>query len=380
MLKELSMPVVSSQLSLFAKPLLYTTLGMASFVRDQKHSADLERRTEKEEPMKHLHYALVDVFTNQPFGGNQLAVFPDARGLAPQTMQALAKELNLSESAFVLPAQDGASDYRVRFFPPAVELPMAGHPTVGTAFVLASEGMIQLTEPETTITFEEGVGVVPVTFSVREGQLHLIQMRQPLPTFGPMFADHEAIAQMLSLDPALLDTTLPLEVVSCGVPFLFVSVKSLEAIRAIRFRLDVWEDVLRDFAAPHVFVFTQEVILPDSTVHSRMFAPAMGIAEDPATGAASGPLGRYLVRHGRVHPAGVGSSQMVSEQGFELGRPSLVQVKIELDGQHITGVSIGGQCYFMGKGWVTLGEGELLLSSGKKGKGSAERAKRPPNG
>ncbi len=92
--------------------------------------------------MKHLHYALVDVFTNQPFGGNQLAVFPDARGLAPQTMQALAKELNLSESAFVLPAQDGASDYRVRFFTPAVELPMAGHPTVGTAFVLASEGMI----------------------------------------------------------------------------------------------------------------------------------------------------------------------------------------------------------------------------------------------
>ncbi len=306
--------------------------------------------------MKQLHYSLVDVFTNQPFGGNQLAVFPDARGLAPETMQALAKELNLSESAFVLPAQDAASDYRVRFFTPAVELPMAGHPTVGTAFVLAHEGMIQLTEPETTITFEEGVGVVPVTLSVREGQLHLIQMRQPLPTFGPVFADREAIAQMLSLDPALLDTTLPLEVVSCGVPFLFVSVKSLEAIRAIRFRLDVWERVLRDFAAPHVFVFTQEVVLPDSTVHSRMFAPAMGIAEDPATGAASGPLGCYLVRHGLVHPAGVGSSQMVSEQGFELGRPSLVQVKIELDGQHITDVSIGGQCYFMGKGWITLAE------------------------
>ena len=181
-------------------------------------------------------------------------------------------------------------------------------------------------------------------------------MRQPLPTFGPVFADRGAIAQMLSLDPALLDTTLPLEVVSCGVPFLFVPVKSLEAIRAIRFRLDVWERVLRDFAAPHVFVFTQEVVLPASTVHSRMFAPAMGIAEDPATGAASGPLGCYLVRHGLVHPAEVGSSQMVSEQGFELGRPSLVQVKIELDGQHITDVSIGGQCYFMGKGWITLAE------------------------
>ena len=306
--------------------------------------------------MKQLHYFLVDVFTNQPFGGNQLAVFPNASGLAPETMQALAKELNLSESAFVLPAQDAAHDYWVRFFTPAVELPMAGHPTIGTAFVLAREHLIQLAEPETTITFEEGVGVVPVTLSAREGQLQSIQMRQPLPTFGPVFADREAIAQMLSLDSAMLDATLPLEVVSCGVPFLFVPVKSLEAMRAIRFRLDVWERVLRDFAAPHVFVFTQEVVLPDSTVHSRMFAPAMGIAEDPATGAASGPLGCYLVRHGLVQLTSMRISQMVSEQGFELGRPSLVQVKIEQDGQHITGVYVGGQCYSMGEEWITLAE------------------------
>ncbi|MBO0782155.1 MAG: PhzF family phenazine biosynthesis protein, partial [Ktedonobacteraceae bacterium] len=133
--------------------------------------------------MKHLPYVLVDVFTNQPFGGNQLAVFPDARGLTPQVMQALAKELNLSESAFVLPAQDVTADYRVRFFTPAVEVPMAGHPTVGTAFVLASEGMVQFVSPETILTFEEGVGMVPVTLSIRDEQLHAIQMRQPLPTF-----------------------------------------------------------------------------------------------------------------------------------------------------------------------------------------------------
>ena len=306
--------------------------------------------------MKQMHYSLLDVFTNRPFGGNQLAVFPDARGLTAETMQALAKELNLSESAFVFPTQDAACDYRVRIFTPAVELPMAGHPTVGTAFVLVNEGIIQLAEPETTINFEEGVGVVPVTLSAREGQLRLIQMRQPLPTFGPLFLDRKAIAHLLFLDLSLLDTALPLEVVSCGVPFLFVSVKSLEAIRAIRFRLDVWERVLRDFAAPHVFVFTREVVFPDSTVHSRMFAPAMGIAEDPATGAASGPLGCYLVHHRVVQPAGAGSSQMVSEQGFEIGRPSLVQVKIERDGQHITDVSIGGQCCFIGKGWIILPE------------------------
>jgi trans-2,3-dihydro-3-hydroxyanthranilate isomerase len=306
--------------------------------------------------MKQMHYSLVDVFTNRPFGGNQLAVFPDARGLTAETMQALAKELNLSECAFVFPAQDAACDYRVRIFTPAVELPMAGHPTVGTAFVLVNEGIIQLAQPETTLNFEEGVGVVPVTLFAREGQLQLIQMRQPLPTFGPLFHDREAIAHLLSLDLSLLDATLPLEVVSCGVPFLFVPVKSLEAIRVIRFRLDVWERVLRDFAAPHVFVFTREVVFPDSTVHSRMFAPAMGIAEDPATGAASGPLGCYLVRHRVVQSGGAGSSQMVSEQGFEIGRPSLVQVKIETDGQRITDVSIGGQCYFIGKGWIILPE------------------------
>ncbi len=306
--------------------------------------------------MKQLHYFLVDVFTNQPFGGNQLAVFPDARDLTPQTMQSLAKELNLSESTFVLPARDAAHDYQVRIFTPAVELPMAGHPTVGTAFVLAREHLIQLTEPETTITFEEGVGVIPVTLLTREGHVHAIHMRQPLPTFGPTFADREAIAEMLSLDQAALDSALPLEVVSCGVPFLFAPIKNLEAMRAIRFRLDVWERTLRDFAAPHVFVFTQEVMLPGSTVHSRMFAPAMGIAEDPATGAASGPLGCYLLRHGLLQPGTQGTTLILSEQGFELGRPSFVQVKIEQDGQYITGVFVGGQCYFMGEGWITLAQ------------------------
>lgn len=306
--------------------------------------------------MKQLHYSLVDVFTDRPFGGNQLAVFSDAQGLTPETMQTLAKELNLSESAFVLPASDKAHNYWVRFFTPAVELPMAGHPTVGTAFVLARKGLIGLTEPETTIIFEEGVGEVPVTLQVRAGQPDVIQMRQPLPTFGPVFTDRDAIAQLLSLDSASFDSTLPLEVVSCGVPFLYVPVKSLEAMRAIRFRLDVWERVLRDTPSPHVFAFTRETTLPTSTVHSRMFAPAMGIAEDPATGAASGPLGCYLVRHGLVQPDAAGNSQIVSEQGFELGRPSIIQVGVKQEGQRITGVSVGGQCYFMGEGHILLAE------------------------
>lgn len=304
--------------------------------------------------MRKLHYFLVDVFTDRPFGGNPLAVFTDARDLSPSLMQALAKELNLSETTFVFPANDPAHDYHVRIFTPAVELPIAGHPTIGTAFVLAHEHYIQISEAETTVLFEEGIGVIPVTLTPKQGHLHSIEMSQPLPTFGSQFPDLEAVAKMLSLDLAALDTTLPLEVVSCGVPFLFVAVKDLAAMRDIRFRQDVWERVLRDFEAPHLLVFTREVEVAGSTVHSRMFAPAMGIAEDPATGAASGPLGCYLVRYGRVVPAK--TTRIISEQGFEMGRPSFIKVTIEHEGKNINGVHVGGQCYFMGEGSMEVPE------------------------
>lgn len=298
--------------------------------------------------MKKLHYYLVDVFTNQPFGGNQLAVFTDAQDLSPVMMQAIAKEMNLSETTFVLPPQQAANDYHVRIFTPALELPMAGHPTVGTAFVLAHKNFISLTEPETSLLFEEGVGVIPVTLAVQNGLPAMIQMRQPLPTFGPQFTERDAITQMLSLEATDFDATLPFEVVSCGVPFLYVPVKSLEAVRRIRFRRDVWENTLQHFAAPQLFVFTQEAETVGATVHSRMFAPSMGITEDPATGAASGPLGCYLVRHElvKLHYA----VEIISEQGFEIGRPSFIHVRIELAGKHITGVQVGGQCHFMGEG------------------------------
>jgi trans-2,3-dihydro-3-hydroxyanthranilate isomerase len=129
-------------------------------------------------------------------------------------------------------------------------------------------------------------------------------------------------------------------------------------MQAMQFRRDVWERVLRDFEAPHVFVFTEEVVEAGSTVHSRMFAPAMGIAEDPATGAASGPLGCYLVRHGRVKPGKI--TEIVSEQGLEMGGPSFIRVRIEQAGEQITGVHVGGQCYWMGEGTIEVPESEIL--------------------
>jgi trans-2,3-dihydro-3-hydroxyanthranilate isomerase len=303
--------------------------------------------------MRKLHYHLVDVFTDRVFGGNQLAVFTNGRGIKPETMQAIAKELNLSETTFVLPPENPENNYRVRIFTPGAELPMAGHPTVGTAFVLAREHMIDVGGDETTIKLEEGVGPISVQLNFENGAPGLIWMQQPLPTFGARFEDLGAIAEMLSIAPDAVETDLPVEVVSCGVPFLYVPLKNLESVRAVRFRLDVWERALGGFGVSGVFVFTKETELAGSSVHSRMFAPGLGIMEDPATGGASGPLGCYLVRH-ELFPVSR-RMEFTSEQGIEMNRPSIIKIIIEQEAGEITRVRVGGQCRFVGEGYLEVG-------------------------
>ena len=300
--------------------------------------------------MRRLHYHRVDVFTDRAFGGNPLAVFTNGRGVASETMQAIAKEFNLSESTFVLPPDDPRHDWRVRIFTPGNELPMAGHPTVGTSFVLAREHMIRCDGRETNITLEEGVGPIPVRVEFEGGEPSFAEMSQPLPKFGPESKDRRAVAEMLSLGADDIEDDLPVEVVSCGVPFLYVPLRTLDAARRARPRADLIEGAsAREGLPPEVFVFTREVENEGSTVHSRMFAPGLGITEDPATGAASGPLGCYLVRHG-LAPAG----EIVSEQGIEMGRPSYIRITIESQGEEITAVRVGGQCHFMGEGFIEI--------------------------
>ena len=300
--------------------------------------------------MRRLHYHRVDVFTDRAFGGNPLAVCTNGRVLETETMQAIAKEFNLSETTFVLPPDDPRHDWRVRIFTPERELPMAGHPTVGTSFVLAREHLIRRDEPETHIVLEEGVGPVPVRVRFESAEPVFAEMTQPLPTFGPRLSDRRAAAAMLSLEEGDLDAQLPLEVVSCGVPFLFVPLRSLDAAHRARPRADLIEQVAGGGVPPEVFVFTREVEHASSTVHSRMFAPGMGITEDPATGGASGPLGCYLVRHRVVacDPA----ADIVSEQGIEMGRPSFIKIRIERQGDDIKAVRVGGRCHFMGEGFI----------------------------
>lgn len=302
--------------------------------------------------MIELNYHLLDVFTNIPFGGNQLAVFTDPpANLSQATMQKIGKEMNLAEITFVFPPEHRENDYRVRIFTPTIEMKMAGHPTVGTGYLLAREGFFGAIDKQKAVTFEELIGPIKVTVNVDDsGQPTIIQMRQPMPQFLDIHEDKQMIADLLSLSVNDLSPVYPVQVVSTGVPFLLIPVTTLEAIGRIKVRLDMWEQ-FRGSNAEQLFAFTSETQYEGSTVHSRMFAPAFGIPEDPATGAASGPLGAYLVKYGIVETGG-----MVSEQGIEMGRPSFININIGYDGTDFNEIVIGGECVYMGRGTLLINE------------------------
>ena len=296
-----------------------------------------------------LHYHLVDVFTTEAFGGNQLAVFLDADQIDEKLMPKLAREMNLSEITFVLSPQDEVNDFHVRIFTPQVELPMAGHPTIGTAFILHREGIN--TSP--MLHFEEAIGVIPVTLEKQTDENILITMEQPIPQFGGIYENKQIVANMLSVSIEDIQTDFPIQVISSGVPFLYIPVQNLESIAKIQFRTDVWEQHFKDSESPHIFVFTPQTQYETSTVHSRMFAPAMGIPEDPATGAASGPLGAYLIHHNVIETSG-DIHHIISEQGFEMKRPSFVHIEVQGIQNQLTSVKVGGYCRYMGAGYFEI--------------------------
>ncbi len=305
--------------------------------------------------MKTLNYTLVDVFTTKPFGGNQLAVFEEESNLTHESMQMIARELNLSETVFIRKPNDPKKERRLSIFTPQVELPMAGHPTIGAVYVMAEKGMIETKTGINEWVFEEGVGDVPVTVEMLDNGILKVEMEQPLPSFGDEYTDRELAAKLLSLSLDELDPILPLQTVSSGVPFLYIPVHSLSAMKKINFRTDVWEKYFSENPnTKHIFTFTTETEEPQSTVHSRMFAPAMGISEDPATGAASGPLGAYLVKHGVVPSAADGIHTIRSEQGIEMGRPSFIDITVVKEENKIKKVKIGGKSIIMGTGQIYL--------------------------
>jgi trans-2,3-dihydro-3-hydroxyanthranilate isomerase len=299
---------------------------------------------------RYLHY---DVFTDNLFGGNQLAVVLDGRGLSTETMQAIAKEMNFSETTFVLPAESAGTDVRMRIFTPGDELPMAGHPTIGSTFALARAGVIEPRRER--FVFGLGIGPVPVALTWKGEDLSFAWMTQPNPTFGEPLKDPTAAAAALSVSPpAVAGTGLPVQVVSCGVPFLFVPLTSRSAVDNATVNRAALDRLLHatNSGAHGVFLFSTERRGDRATVYSRMFAPDMGVTEDPATGSASCPLGCYLVRHKVVPPQKAGA--MLSLQGVKMGRPSHVHISIGMQKSEIASVRVGGESILAGEGTLYI--------------------------
>ena len=294
-----------------------------------------------------------DVFTTQRFGGNPLAVIPDARGLTAGEMQAIAREFNYSESTFILPPDNPVHTRRVRIFTPASEVPFAGHPTVGSALVLAATGDIALTGDLTSIVFEEGVGPVPVTIRAENGvatfaELSVARLPEVLSPVPPP----EVLAAMLSLGvDDLVGGAFHPQAVSCGLPFTFVPVRGREAVRRARLRLDLWDASLAHTAAHMVMVFAMDAEDPAHHVRARMFAPGDSVPEDPATGSACAALGGYL---GMRSDTATGTLQWVVEQGYEMGRPSLLHVSCDKVRGAITAVRVGGASVLVCSGTIRL--------------------------
>jgi trans-2,3-dihydro-3-hydroxyanthranilate isomerase len=297
-------------------------------------------------------YILADVFTEQRFGGNQLAVFPEATGIATEVMPKIAGELNLSETVFVLPPAVVNHTCQLRIFTPAMELPFAGHPTVGTACILAAIGQVQLVGTQASLVFEEGVGPVSVCVE-RVGQGYGAQFEVPQnPVFGPPGPPPERLAQLLGVsEEGVVAGVHGPKAVSCGAPFLFITVRDPSVLERVRLNRSVWEEVLSRYWAPHVYVVAHDHDSSGSLVRARMFAPAMGILEDPATGAAASALPGYLGTSGVMD----GLLTWRIEQGLEMGRPSRIDVEAEVTDGVLRKIRVGGSCVIVGKGDLDLG-------------------------
>lgn len=293
----------------------------------------------------------LDVFTDRRFGGNPLAVVLDAQGLSGERMQVIAAEVNLSETVFVLPPDRPGPDRRkVRIFTPRTELPFAGHPTVGTSFLLAKLGLVEMNGTDPRMVLEEGVGDVAVKVRIGNDGSLSTQMSVPrMPERGPEPPPLSDLAAMLSLkDSDVLPGSAGW---SCGVPFLFVALRDREAIRRAKLRIDRWEKVLSGWWAKGIFVFTTDTESKDAQIHARMFAPAMGVAEDPATGSAASALAGHL----QLHDPRDGQRRWLVEQGFEMGRPSLIELEADIAVGRITAVRVGGSSVLVSEGWLDAG-------------------------
>jgi trans-2,3-dihydro-3-hydroxyanthranilate isomerase len=292
--------------------------------------------------MPPLPFWIVDVFAEKKYAGNQLAVFTQAGNLSTEQMQQIAREINFSETTFILSPELREGGYDVRIFTPAKELPFAGHPTLGTAFVL-QQAILQ--QPVEQIMLNLKVGQIPVTLTYDDRVADILWMQQQPPEFGAVLSA-AAIAPVLSLDLDDIDPRFPIQEVSTGVPFIIVPLQTLAALQRIKVNSEELARVVEPLQAKEIFVFCPETRDRTNQFSARMFAPLLGIAEDPATGSANGCFAGYLVQHAYL---GDGPVNVQVEQGYEMGRPSLLRLQAERRAGAIA-VSVGGKVIPVARG------------------------------
>lgn len=293
-----------------------------------------------------ITFLLVDVFSDRPLGGNQLAVVPDARGLDDAVMQAIAREFNYSETTFVLPPRASRASRRLRCFSPSSEVFGAGHNALGAWWALAARADISVGEGQSRFWQQLGERVLPVDIFTESGRLTRVAMTQSTPQVFKGAPARDEIAAALGLDCDALDVPgLELQVVSTGAAHLLVPARGLVDLARVRVNANQLTELAKPFGCEGCYLFCLETREPGATAHARAFFPGIGIVEDPATGSAAGPLGWYLAEKGRA----ARGRWVIIEQGDEIHRPSRIDVRVTEDV-----VEVAGRC-------VVVGEGRLLV-------------------
>ena len=300
-----------------------------------------------------LPFQTLDVFTGQTFGGNPLGVFPDAAHLPTELMQSVAREMNLSETVFLGPPESPEGSARVRIFTPAVEVPFAGHPTVGAAIHLAARMAECPHDGEVTLVLDENVGPVPVRVRFESGEPVFAQFTTAmLPEHRPSPHGAAELAAMVGLTPAdVCPDGFEPEQVSCGLPYHVIPVVSAAAVARAVLDPTAWRRMLSDSWAHHVYLVAMDAHGEGVDVHVRMFAPGSGVPEDPATGSAAAALGGYLSEH---HGGEEARLAWIVEQGLEIGRPSLLYVEADRSGGATTAVRVGGAAVTVSRGTMAI--------------------------
>jgi trans-2,3-dihydro-3-hydroxyanthranilate isomerase len=287
-------------------------------------------------------FYIVDVFAEQKYAGNQLAVFKNAQGLTSDDMQKIAQEMGFSETTFILSDTPHEGGYDVRIFTPTAEVPFAGHPTLGTAYIIRREILGRAVD---RVNLNLKIGQIPVVFEPQAGGEDIPWMTPKEPTFHETLEARE-IAPLLRVRPEDIDGDFPIQAVSTGLPFVFVPLRTLDAVRRAAVIKDRWLEWVQDRPTKMVFLFCRQTVEPHNHLHARMFADYYGIAEDPATGSANSCLAAYLVKYRYF---GTAQIDIQVEQGYEIGRPSRIYLRAkESDGR--IQVEVGGKVFAVMEG------------------------------